>query len=239
MDSRPAPVTEPLTPVNILQAADIAIVATDLDRRVVLCNAAAVSLFGWREQEATGRDITDLLFGADPSTVSRDLSQALQGCSAWRGEVRARRSDGEGLLAEITLSPWYDDTGALAGLVIVAIAGNAVENVVGVRLAAEGKADFAVSVILNSALQIAVALIPLLVIVSFWLGGEAFTLAIPPILAAALFLSALVVTVVTAPEPNGHLGLMMSTLASPVARIVRPVSSRAFSVITSSKTYCS
>lgn len=84
-----------------------------------------------------------------------------------------------------------------AGLVIVAIAGNAVENIVGVRLAAEGKADFAVSVILNSALQIAVALIPLLVIVSFWLGGEAFTLAIPPILAAALFLSALVVTVVT------------------------------------------
>ncbi len=84
-----------------------------------------------------------------------------------------------------------------AGLVIVAIAGNAVENVVGVRLAAEGKADFAVSIILNSALQIAVALIPLLVIISFWLGGESFTLAIPPILAVALFLSVLVVTVVT------------------------------------------
>ena len=74
---------------------------------------------------------------------------------------------------------------------------NAVENVVGVRLAAEGKADFAVSIILNSALQIAVALIPLLVIISFWLGGESFTLAIPPILAVALFLSVLVVTVVT------------------------------------------
>ena len=84
-----------------------------------------------------------------------------------------------------------------AGLVIVAIAGNAVENVVGVRLAAEGKADCAVSIILNSALQIAVALIPLLVIISFWLGGESFTLAIPPILAVALFLSVLVVTVVT------------------------------------------
>ncbi|HEU5096073.1 MAG TPA: sodium:proton exchanger [Reyranella sp.] len=86
---------------------------------------------------------------------------------------------------------------AFAGLVVVAIAGNAVENVVGIRLAAEGKADLAVSVVLNSALQVAVALIPILILVSFTIGGAPFTLAIPPILAVALFLSVLVVTVVT------------------------------------------
>jgi Ca2+:H+ antiporter len=86
---------------------------------------------------------------------------------------------------------------AFAGLVVVAIAGNAVENVIGIRLAAEGKGDFAVSVVLNSALQVAVALIPILILVSFVFGGTPFTLAIPPILAVALFLSVLVVTVVT------------------------------------------
>ena len=86
---------------------------------------------------------------------------------------------------------------AFAGLVLVAIAGNAVENVVGIRLAAEGKADLAVSVVLNSALQVAVALIPILILISFAIGGTPFTLAIPPILAVALFLSVLVVTVVT------------------------------------------
>ena len=86
---------------------------------------------------------------------------------------------------------------AFAGLVVVAIAGNAVENVVGIRLAAEGKADLAVSVVLNSALQVAVALIPILILVSFAIGGTPFTLVIPPILAVALFLSVLVVTVVT------------------------------------------
>ncbi|HVI98610.1 MAG TPA: hypothetical protein VM657_06035 [Sphingomonas sp.] len=86
---------------------------------------------------------------------------------------------------------------AFAGLVIVAIAGNAVENVVGIRLAAQGKADLALSVVLNSALQVAVALIPVLILVSFALGGAPFTLAIPPVLAVALFLSVLVVTVVT------------------------------------------
>jgi Ca2+:H+ antiporter len=86
---------------------------------------------------------------------------------------------------------------AFAGLVVVAIAGNAVENVVGIRFAAEGKADLAVSVVLNSALQVAVALIPILVLVSFVIGFTPFTLVIPPILAIALFLSVLVVTVVT------------------------------------------
>lgn len=39
---------------------------------------------------------------------------------------------------------------AFTGLVIVAIAGNAVENVVGIQLAAQNKPDYAVSVILNS-----------------------------------------------------------------------------------------
>jgi len=84
-----------------------------------------------------------------------------------------------------------------AGLVIVAIAGNAIENVVGIRLAAAGKAELAVSVVLSSALQVAVVVVPVLILVSFGLGGAAFTLVIPPILAVALFLSVIVVTVVT------------------------------------------
>ena len=46
---------------------------------------------------------------------------------------------------------------AFAGLVVVALAGNAVENVVGVQLALQNRADLAISVILNSSLQIASA----------------------------------------------------------------------------------
>jgi Ca2+:H+ antiporter len=49
---------------------------------------------------------------------------------------------------------------AFAGLVIVAIAGNAVENVVGVSLAARNQPDFSISVIVNSALQVALLLTP-------------------------------------------------------------------------------
>jgi Ca2+:H+ antiporter len=78
-----------------------------------------------------------------------------------------------------------------AGLVIVALAGNAVENVVGVQLMARNRPDYAISVILNSSLQVALALIPALVLLSFVVGGAHLTLVLPPLLLGALFLSTL------------------------------------------------
>ena len=76
-----------------------------------------------------------------------------------------------------------------AGLVIVAIAGNAVENVVGVQLAARNRPDFAISVILNSALQVAFLLTPLLVFASLAFATT-LTLVFPTLLAIALLLAA-------------------------------------------------
>src|SRR4051812_6221918 len=82
---------------------------------------------------------------------------------------------------------------AFAGFVIVAIAGNAVENVVGIQLAAANKADYAVSVILNSSLQVALALVPVLVLLSFFIGGPILTLVLPPLLVVSLLLTALII----------------------------------------------
>ena len=76
------------------------------------------------------------------------------------------------------------------GLVIVAIAGNAVENVVGIQLAARNQMDFAISVILNSSLQVALALTPVLVILSLFIGATQLTLVLPALLLASLFLAA-------------------------------------------------
>jgi len=90
----------------------------------------------------------------------------------------------------IGLSPGF------TGLVIVAIAGNAVENVVGIKLAAQNKPDYAMSVILNSALQVALALTPVLVLASFFIGPTPLTLVLPPLLVAALGLTALVTALV-------------------------------------------
>jgi Ca2+:H+ antiporter len=93
------------------------------------------------------------------------------------------------------LKPAMDVLGiseVFAGLVVVAIAGNAIENLVGIQLAWKNQADYAVSVILNSSLQIALGLIPALVLISFVAGGSILTLVLPPLLVAALLLTAIV-----------------------------------------------
>ena len=81
---------------------------------------------------------------------------------------------------------------AFAGLVVVAVAGNAIENLVGVQLAWRNQADYAVSVILNSSLQIALGLFPVLVLLSYVLGGAILTFVLSPLLVAVMILSVIV-----------------------------------------------
>ncbi len=85
---------------------------------------------------------------------------------------------------------------AFAGLVIVAIAGNAVENTAGLVLAYKGRSDLAISVVKNSVAQIAAFLFPLLVLVSFALATT-LTFSLAPVLTGALALTALALWQVT------------------------------------------
>jgi Ca2+:H+ antiporter len=85
---------------------------------------------------------------------------------------------------------------AFTGLVIVGIAGNAVENVVGITLAAKGHADLAVSVIKNSVAQVAVFLFPTLVLLSLFFASR-LTFAINPVLTSAVVLCAIGIWAIT------------------------------------------
>jgi Ca2+:H+ antiporter len=91
---------------------------------------------------------------------------------------------------------------AFAGLVIVAIASNAVEQGVGVVLAARQKADLAISVVVNSVAQIAAFLFPVLVLISLATPTH-LTFSLPPIYIGALAVSAIVVWQVT-DDGDGH-----------------------------------
>jgi len=85
---------------------------------------------------------------------------------------------------------------AFTGLVIVAIAGNAVENVVAVQLAAKRKYDLAVSVVKNSVVQIACFLWPVLVLASL-LFSQQLTFVVAPVFVGALVLMAIAVWQIT------------------------------------------
>jgi Ca2+:H+ antiporter len=97
------------------------------------------------------------------------------------------------------LGPAVEEIGIsreFTGLVIVAIAGNAVENVAGITLAAKGKNDLAISVVKNSVSQIAVFLFPVLVLLSLFFATP-LTFVISPVFIGALALMAIAVWQIT------------------------------------------
>jgi Ca2+:H+ antiporter len=85
---------------------------------------------------------------------------------------------------------------AFAGLVIVAIAGNAVENATGLVLAWKRQSDLAISVVKNSVAQIAAFLYPALVLISLTFT-HTLTFALAPVYVGALALTAIAVWQVT------------------------------------------
>jgi Ca2+:H+ antiporter len=108
---------------------------------------------------------------------------------------------------------------AFAGLVVVAIASNAIENVVGIQLAARNQAEYAISVIVNSPLQIALVLAPALVLLSLF-TTTALTLVFAPMLVVSVVLTVLVVTiVVTDGEGTWLEGAMLIGLYGMIAAV--------------------
>jgi Ca2+:H+ antiporter len=106
-----------------------------------------------------------------------------------------------------------------AGLVVVAIASNAIENVVGIQLAARNQAEYAISVIVNSPLQIALVLAPALVLLSL-LTTTALTLVFAPMLVVSVVLTVLVVTIIVSDgESNWLEGAMLIGLYLMIATV--------------------
>jgi Ca2+:H+ antiporter len=97
------------------------------------------------------------------------------------------------------LQPTIKSTGIskpFAGLVIVAIAGNAVEHAVGVVLAHKGQPELAIAVVKNSVAQVAAFLYPLLVLVSL-LTATTLTFALAPVYTGALLGTAIIIWQIT------------------------------------------
>ena len=138
----------------------------------------------------------------DSAFVSPRPESKAQRAAAWPLWVTVVVLAGAGVAAGF-VSDWFvnalkpamellniNDT--FAGLVIVAIAGNAIENVVGVQLAYKNQSDYAMSVIMNSSLQVALGLFPLLVLLSFFLGGSILSFVLAPMLLVSLSLGVIV-----------------------------------------------
>lgn len=141
-----------------------------------------------------------------PAVGSSGTDRAEGGTGRWPMKVAVMVLAASGL-ASAFVSEWF--VGALTpathslglskvftGLVVVAIASNAVENAVGIRFAWKARPDYAISTILNSPLQVMLLLTPVLVLTSHFFGPTQLTMVFPPLLVAALAVAVVVVVIV-------------------------------------------
>ena len=110
---------------------------------------------------------------------------------------------------------------SFAGLIVVALAGNAVENFVALSAAYQNRADLSLSLVLNSALQVVLFLAPVIVLLSFFVAATPLTLVFTPLLLGVLAVSAILVfAIVIDGEANALEGAMLLGLYVIVAAAV-------------------
>src|SRR5712691_2550748 len=104
----------------IVQSAQDAIIATDLDGTILSWNSGAERMYGYSSDEVTGRAITTLVPAADHDEMRRILERVRSGERVEGRDTMTVRKDGTPMEVTLTLSPVQDDSGqTVAGSVIV------------------------------------------------------------------------------------------------------------------------
>jgi PAS domain S-box-containing protein len=87
---------------RLLDAVGQAVIAIDLQGDVVYWNRGAEELYGWSEQEAMGRPVTELVVSEDLRERAVEIRAELRAGKSWSGEFVVRRKDGTSFPALVT-----------------------------------------------------------------------------------------------------------------------------------------
>ena len=111
------------------------------------------------------------------------------------------------MTGSVVVSKWFVDdlpaamstlgiSEAFAGLISVALVSNAVESFVGIQLASRDQQSYALQIILQSPVQVAMIVAPLIALAAPLVGAATFTLVLSPLLLAVMFMSVFIAIVV-------------------------------------------
>jgi PAS domain S-box-containing protein len=100
---------------KVVESSDDAIVSKDLTGTIISWNKAAERLFGYTADEAIGRSIRMLIPPALQSEEDDVLASIRSGKAITNYETIRQRKDGTEVQISLTVSPIYDDAGAVIG----------------------------------------------------------------------------------------------------------------------------
>jgi PAS domain S-box-containing protein len=102
---------------HLLSAVEQAVIATDLDGKILYWNSFAETLYGWTAEEAVGTNIMETTPADATREQSKEIMSLLGAGQSWAGELLVRRKDGSVFPAMITDSPMFNEQGDLIGVV--------------------------------------------------------------------------------------------------------------------------
>jgi PAS domain S-box-containing protein len=94
-----------------------ALIATDLNGKIIYWNSFAERLYGWTSKEVLGADIVEIVPALSSKEHAAIIMDQLRDGLSWSGEMIVQRRDGSEFLAEITDSPIFNEKGELIGVI--------------------------------------------------------------------------------------------------------------------------
>lgn len=104
---------------DLLDKIGQAVYATDTSGAINYWNQTASRIFGWRRDEALGKNILNLTSSPSLKKTCSYIKDTLKKGKAWSGEINAIRKDGEEFPAYVTETPVYDSKGELTGYLVI------------------------------------------------------------------------------------------------------------------------
>ncbi|MGN6830187.1 methyl-accepting chemotaxis protein [Paucibacter sp. M5-1] len=92
---------------------------TDLQGRIVYCNAAFVTVSGYEHQEILGQPHNMIRHPDMPPEAFRDLWETIQSGQPWSAMVKNRRKDGDHYWVQANVTPIMDERGQPSGFMSV------------------------------------------------------------------------------------------------------------------------
>lgn len=101
---------------KILDAANLAVIATDPFGLIMYWGKKAENLYGWKKNEVIGKKIVEIT----PSNISkkkaREILNKLKNGKLWEGDFKVRKKDNTEFLAHVINSPVIDANNKLVGI---------------------------------------------------------------------------------------------------------------------------
>jgi diguanylate cyclase (GGDEF)-like protein/PAS domain S-box-containing protein len=102
---------------RLLDAVGEAVIALDMEGRVVYWNRAAERMYGWSSEEAIGRNLREMVVPENCRGQAEEITRHVRETGNWSGEFVVWRKDGTSFPVMANNTPVHDEGGNLVGIV--------------------------------------------------------------------------------------------------------------------------